>query len=123
VRDAALAPLIFVVEDEPIIGYEVESTLVDAGYRVLGPLRSRKEALDNLDDEAIALAVVDLVLTDGPGEEIVEALLERGVPVIVTSGLNAQDGLKDRCAGWFVKPYDPDRLVSRIKALLPLIGA
>jgi DNA-binding response OmpR family regulator len=121
VRDLSSPPLILLVEDEPIIGYEVESTLLDAGYRVLGPMRSRKEALGGLVDGSIALGIVDLVLTDGPGEEIVEALLTRGIPVVVTSGLNAQDDLQNRCAGWFVKPYDPDRLLELIKQVLPAV--
>ena len=113
------APLILLVEDEPIIGYEIESTLRDAGYRVLGPMRSLSAAMEATRQSGIAVAIVDLLLTDGPSDDLVEHLLAASVPVIVTSGLNEHPALTPRCAGWLVKPYDPERLASLVEAIAP----
>jgi DNA-binding response OmpR family regulator len=113
------APLILLVEDEPIIGYEIESTLRSDGYEVAGPMRSVTTAIEAAARADITLAIVDMLLTDGPSDALVEHLLARGIPVVVTSGLNEQAQITERCAGWLVKPYDPERLRHLVRQLVP----
>ena len=113
------APLVLLIEDEPIIGYEIESALSDAGYRVIGPIRSLSAASEVVSQPGIAVAIVDLLLIDGASYAIVEDLLARDIPVIVTSGLNERPSLTQRCAGWFVKPYDSQRLTKLIESIVP----
>ena len=114
------APLVLLIEDEPIIGYEIESALSDAGYRVIGPIRSLSSANSVVSQPGIAVAIVDLLLTDGASDALVEDLLARDIPVIVTSGLSEQPSLTQRCAGWLVKPYDSQRLTKLLETIAPV---
>src|SRR5215212_10006381 len=56
---------VLVVEDNSIIGLDLQLTLEAFGYRVLGPASSNEEVLVMLAQERPDAAVVDLHLIDG----------------------------------------------------------
>ena len=76
---------VLLVEDEPIIGYELEHELSNAGYHVIGPARTLKHALELIETSFIDLAVIDLGLADGASDVAVSRLLS---PLAV-EGVNA----------------------------------
>jgi len=113
---------ILVVEDEPSIREVVNLYLRRAGYQV-SVVEDGQAALDSLAEELPDLVVLDLMLPGVDGLEITRWLRERGdTPIIM---LTARREERDRIAGlemgaddYVVKPFSPQELVSRVRAVL-----
>jgi DNA-binding response OmpR family regulator len=113
---------ILVVEDEPSIAEVVGLYLRRAGYQVTA-VSDGREALDMLARQLPDLVVLDLMLPGADGLEITRWLRERGdTPIIM---LTARREERDRIAGlemgaddYVVKPFSPQELVSRVRAVL-----
>ena len=69
-----------------MIAMELEDMLAELGHEVIGPAPTVAAALALLRASAPDVAVVDANLAGEPARPIVEALAERGVPVILASG-------------------------------------
>jgi DNA-binding response OmpR family regulator len=113
---------ILVVEDEPSIGEVVSLYLRRAGYQVT-VVGDGQAALDLLSSQLPDLVVLDLMLPRVDGLEITRWLRARGdTPIIM---LTARREEQDRIAGlemgaddYVVKPFSPQELVSRVRAVL-----
>ena len=113
---------ILVVEDEPSIREVLSLYLRRAGYQVT-VVGDGKEALALLSSQMPDLIVLDLMLPEIDGLEITRWLRERGdTPIIM---LTARREEQDRIAGlemgaddYVVKPFSPQELVSRVRAVL-----
>jgi DNA-binding response OmpR family regulator len=113
---------ILVVEDEPSIGEVVTLYLKRAGYQVTA-VRDGEAALASLARQLPDLVVLDLMLPKADGYEITRWLRERGdTPIIM---LTARREEAERIAGlemgaddYVVKPFSPQELVSRARAVL-----
>lgn len=92
---------IFVVEDNPLIAFDLLDTLEDIGAHAIGPAASVSAGLAIVDDPAIDAALMDIEL----GEELVwpiaHALLARGIPFAFVSG---------RCPDEFMPPEFTDHI-------------
>lgn len=119
-------PKILVVEDEPSIAEVVTLYLRRAGYQVTS-VRDGEAALGMLARDMPDLVVFDLMLPKVDGYEITRWLRERGdVPIVM---LTARREESDRIAGlemggddYVVKPFSPQELVSRVRAVLRRTG-
>lgn len=100
--------IILVVEDESIIGLELEGRLQDAGHEVLGPAATVGNALELAEAKRPDLALVDINLGDGgSGIDLARQLLERwGTPSLFLSG-QTQDAREndDAALGRIGKPF------------------
>ena len=113
---------ILVVEDETSIREVINLYLKRAGYEVR-LAKDGLEAIEALTKEMPDLIVLDLMLPHVDGMEITRWLRERGdVPIIM---LTARREESDRIAGlemgaddYVVKPFSPQELVSRVRAVL-----
>jgi DNA-binding response OmpR family regulator len=113
---------ILVIEDEPSVGEVVSLYLRRAGFTV-SVVRDGKQALERLNETLPTLVILDLMLPGVDGWEITRWLRERGdVPIIM---LTARRDEIDRIAGlelgaddYVVKPFSPQELVSRVRAVL-----
>jgi DNA-binding response OmpR family regulator len=113
---------ILVVEDEPSIREVVSLYLRRAGYQVTVADDGRK-ALEILANQPPDLVVLDLMLPEVDGLEITRWLRERGdIPIIM---LTARREERDRIVGlemgaddYVIKPFSPQDLVSRVRAVL-----
>jgi len=83
----ARQPLVLLAEVDAIVGIDVSDALEQAGYRVLGPFATSREALAAMEQESPALAIVDVVLRDGVCITLGDKLRQRGVPFLVHSSL------------------------------------
>ena len=114
--------MILVVEDEPSIAEIVGLYLDRAGYEV-EIAADGVAALEVLERTTPELIVLDLMLPKIDGLEITRWVRERGdTPIIM---LTAKDSEIDRIAGlemgaddYVVKPFSPQELVSRVRAVL-----
>ena len=114
--------LIYVIEDEPSIAEVVHLYLRRAGYQVT-VLADGQSAMDALVQKQPDLVVLDLMLPKVDGLTITRWLRDRSdVPIIM---LTARRDEADRIAGlemgaddYVVKPFSPQELVSRVRAVL-----
>jgi DNA-binding response OmpR family regulator len=113
---------ILVVEDEPSIGEVVSLYLRRAGYQV-SLVGDGQQALELIERQAPQLVVLDLMLPGVDGWEVTRRLRAAGdMPIIM---LTARREEIDRIAGlelgaddYVVKPFSPQELVSRVRAVL-----
>ncbi|WP_294395022.1 response regulator [uncultured Sphingomonas sp.] len=78
---------ILVVEDEYMLADELALELEDEGAMVLGPVPSVERALALLDGEALPDgAILDVNLGGKPAFPLADLLIDRGVPMIFTTG-------------------------------------
>jgi DNA-binding response OmpR family regulator len=114
--------LILVVEDEPSIREVVALYLRRAGYRV-NCVSGGMQAVEQLGRELRDLVVLDLMLPGVDGFEITRYLRARGdMPIIMLTArrdeVDCIAGLKMGADDYVVKPFSPQELVSRVRAVL-----
>ncbi len=114
--------LIMVVEDEPSIAEVVSLYLRRAGYQVI-ITNDGHDALEAMGRQMPELIVLDIMLPEIDGFELTRWVRDRSdVPIIM---LTARRDESDRIAGlemgaddYIVKPFSPQELVSRVRAVL-----
>lgn len=114
----AIARLL-IVEDEPLVAFDTEHLLGDAGYTVVATVDRVSDAIaviDRSDDDGLDLVLVDMNLADGHGTDVARAAGAKGVPVLFVTGEcpSEADGL---AAGWLTKPYAQKTLLAAIEAV------
>ena len=117
-----MAGSVLLVEDEENLASLVEAYLLQEGYRVANVATGRA-ALDALEREPVRLIVLDLNLPDMDGLELCRQIRSRSaIPIVM---LTARDDPADRLAGlsagaddYMGKPFSPQELVARMKAVL-----
>ncbi len=67
----------------------VEDALEDAGFAVIGPVRSVAQALESLETDKPDAAVLDLNLAGENSVAVADALVARGIPFVVATGYGA----------------------------------
>jgi DNA-binding response OmpR family regulator len=113
---------ILLVEDEPNISEVVALYLKRGGYQVQA-VKNGNEAMQLLQRELPDLLILDLMLPGLDGLSIIRRLRDHSdVPIII---LTARREESDRIAGlemgaddYVVKPFSPQELVSRVRAVL-----
>lgn len=113
---------ILIVEDEPSIAEVVSLYLKRAGYQVTS-LNDGKTALKRLEQHMPDLLVLDLMLPGIDGLAITRWVRDHSdLPIIMLTARRAEG---DRIAGlemgaddYVVKPFSPQELVSRVRAVL-----
>ena len=121
-KNTMSATSILIVEDEPSIAEVVSLYLRRAGYQVQC-VRDGQAALDSMAARLPDLLVLDLMLPNVDGFAITRWLRDRSdMPIIM---LTARREEADRIAGlemgaddYVVKPFSPQELVSRVRAVL-----
>ncbi|HET7444620.1 MAG TPA: response regulator transcription factor [Solirubrobacterales bacterium] len=115
-------PTVLVVEDDPDIRGLVVSLVQRAGMTGLGAADGRS-GIRAFFEHRPDLTVLDIGLPELDGWEVlkrVREVSEAPVLVLTAAGENPQKvrGLDSGADDYVVKPFDPDVLVARIKALL-----
>lgn len=116
---------ILIVEDDGDINRLIVQTLAAAGGFETVSAFSGTEALMRLDAEAFDMALLDMMLPGMNGESLLAGIRQSEkfcrIPVIVVSAvvdrqtrLSMLDGGAD---DYLTKPFDPDELVSRVRAV------
>ncbi|MEU4525158.1 response regulator transcription factor [Amycolatopsis sp. NPDC024027] len=118
---------LLVVDDEPTVRELLSAALRFAGFRVTSAATAR-EAVAAATAEPPDLVLLDVMLPDMDGFEVVRRLRERhpghGAPVPVLF-LTARDRQSDKVTGlslgaddYVTKPFDLAELIARIRAIL-----
>ncbi len=117
------APRILVIEDDDGTASEIVAILRDAGFR---PDRQPTLALGirAATGKRFAAIVLDRMLPDGDGIEAIDALRAAllDVPILMLSALGRAadrvEGLEQGVDDYLAKPFDPEELRARIRAML-----
>ena len=115
-------PLVLVADDEPRITKLVSIALSEEGFRVVTAWGG-EEALAKAEEVRPDIILLDIVMPDLDGIEVMRQLRERRpVPVIL---LTAKGSTSDKTKGldlgaddYVAKPFHPDELAARIRAVL-----
>jgi DNA-binding response OmpR family regulator len=116
---------IMVIDDQEDILDMVKLILEEAGFVVLTML-SGHEALQLIYREKPNLILLDIMMPDLDGLELLKILkIEEstaGIPVVMlTAKVEARDkmaAMRDKAADYICKPFQPQELVDRVKAVL-----
>jgi DNA-binding response OmpR family regulator len=123
-RDSG-APVILVADDEPDVLALVLYRLRNSGYGVVGA-QDGEEALQLVHDRSPDLLVLDVMMPKLDGYELTRRLRAqeqtRGIPIILlTARAQESDVASGFDAGaddYLRKPFNPDELVARVRAVL-----
>lgn len=112
---------ILIVEDEKSINRLIKINLSDAGYSCLCAFDG-KEAIELIDHNHFDLILLDIMLPEINGYELMEYICPLEIPVIF---LTAKSDVKDRVKGlklgaedYIVKPFEIIELVARVETVL-----
>jgi two-component system, OmpR family, KDP operon response regulator KdpE len=115
-------PLILVADDEPRITKLVSIALSEEGFRVV-TANGGEDALVKAEEVRPDVVLLDIVMPDLDGIEVMRQLRERRpVPVIL---LTAKGSTADKAKGldlgaddYVAKPFHPDELAARVRAVI-----
>lgn len=109
---------VLIVEDEPLVALDLETTLQEAGFESTELATSLPEAMDQI-ESAVDVVVLDANLNGVSSAPIAERLRGRQIPFVVVSGYT-----KSQLAGWLgdapllSKPVVATSLVAAISAAI-----
>ena len=112
---------VLVCDDEPQILRALKVILRDAGFEGVGAETAR-EALDAAAVRNPDAAIVDLVLPDGDGVEVVRSLREwSDMPILVLSAIGEEEekvrALEAGADDYVTKPFGPKELVVSVRTV------
>lgn len=125
VGKSALARVVLVVDDEPVVRDLVCRTLRDGGFRTLEASHGG-EALELVETghDAIDLIVTDVVMPGMDGRELGRRLAQSRptLPILYISAYDVNDifrrGSPRTSAPFLQKPFPPDHLITSVELLL-----
>lgn len=77
---------VLIVEDEPMIAMVIEDSVEALGYKVVGPVAQRAEAMALAKAGAFDCAILDVNIRDGNSYDVADLLLARGCPFVLATG-------------------------------------
>ena len=124
--DALKQATIMMVDDEPIIVETLENLLEDVGYKHFVSTTNPKEAIDMMENENPDIVLLDVIMPEVTGLDILEAMGEddelKYIPsIIITAATDPETKLKALELGAtdvLNKPVDPSELALRVRNTL-----
>ena len=118
-RDAS----ILLVDDESYLIDSMYKFLKNKGYQKILTAKNIAEARFKLNNNKVDLMILDIMLTDGSGFDLLKDLRKKSsLPVIILSALSGIDDKKEgfdlEVDDYIVKPFLPEDLLWRIEAVL-----
>jgi two-component system, repressor protein LuxO len=120
------AVTVLLVEDTPSLQMLYRSVLLQAGYRVLSA-STAGEALGFMQDNAVQVVLLDLVLPDRDGLDLMADLRSHNsalhVIVMTAHGSinKAVEAMRAGAQEFLVKPFDEARLLAALESLAPAL--
>ena len=115
---------ILIVEDDPLIGFDLAVELEDAGFAVVGVAPTVAKARALFEQHGCDVAILDVNLGRENSAPVATMLAAAQVPFIAVTGYSV-----DQCPLEFVaapllsKPFQTMRLIAELKRQLPQLGA
>jgi DNA-binding response OmpR family regulator len=113
---------VLILEDEAIIAMDLEATLTDAGFDIVGNFQTCAAGIEWLGSNHADVAIMDMSLHDGDCDEVARRLVEKGIPFVVFSGSSPESVAVDPVlltGCWLEKPAPGATIVEAVRAQLP----
>ena len=118
---------VLIVEDEALLAMDMEFSLTQSGFDVVGIADTEREAVLLVDQQRPDLILMDITLRDGDGLAVARAIADRKAKIVFVSAssdpatLAAAEAL--RPLGFIRKPYASHELPGILKRMLNLDAA
>ena len=111
---------VLIVEDEALVGLQVEQVLRDAGCLPIGPAATILEAIDYVLTGEVDAALLDVNLAGGRSYAVADMLAAKGVPFAFCTGYSGPTDLPERFADSRVltKPLRAEQILESLPSLL-----
>lgn len=118
----SIEPLVLAVDDEAGILRLIKLELSTQGFRVI-TAAGGEEALRAAEEQRPDIALLDIVMPEMTGLELMRRLRERSnIPVILLTAKGSESdkvrGLELGADDYLAKPFSPDELSARVRAVL-----
>jgi CheY-like chemotaxis protein len=117
-----VATEVLIIEDEPIIAFDIEAMVEELGHEVTGIARTHREAIESARNKRPGLVLADILLADGSSglEAVNEILTSIDVPVIFITAFPERllTGEKPEPTYFITKPFQPDTVRATISQAL-----
>ena len=108
---------IAIVEDEPLVAFDNEHMLTEAGYEIVATVDNLADATRVIQEEEIDLVLTDIKLSgDGDGMDVARAAAAKSVPVLFVTG-NCPLEAHSLGIGCLAKPYTEKMMKAALDAL------
>lgn len=108
---------IAIVEDEPLVAFDNEHMLTDAGYEVVATVDNLADATRVIQEQELDLILTDVALSgDGDGMDVARAAAAKGIPVLFVTG-NCPVEAHALGIGCLAKPYTDKMMKAALEAL------
>jgi two-component system OmpR family response regulator/two-component system copper resistance phosphate regulon response regulator CusR len=113
---------LLLVEDDHVLGKAIQRGLTDAGFACTWE-RSGQKGLDQARSQRFDAIILDLLLPDLPGLDVLRQVRQSGVrtPVLALTALGSIDdrvhGLNAGADDYLVKPFAFPELIARLEAI------
>ena len=112
---------VLIVEDEPLIAFDNEHVLEQAGYRVAATVEDYDHAVSVIEEDEVDLVIADITLHgDKTGIDVARHAHEKGLAVLFVTGACPVDA-HEMAVGCLSKPYLPRDLLGSISAIEALM--
>lgn len=106
---------VLVVEDDPLVSFDVAGVLNDAGFEVVGPFSVSAPAMRVIAFGRADVAALDLGLRGETSVQVADALAHAGVPFVWLSGYSQDEVPRRHKLRPFVsKPFSGDMLLGAL---------
>jgi len=115
---------VLVIDDEPGIVTLIERILKTRGFNVISAYNADDAINKYKQTKQVDLAIIDILLTDLSGIEILRHIRERDkdIPIIMISALNkagpAVTSMQLGACDYITKPFNPEELIDKINKVL-----
>ena len=108
---------ILIVEDEPLVAFDNEHALRDAGFTIVATVDTVGDAVRAIRAGGIDLVLADVALSDGgTGIDVARAAKDLGVALLFVSGSCPAEA-QELAVGCLAKPYNVRGLLDAIAAV------
>jgi DNA-binding response OmpR family regulator len=112
---------ILIVEDEPLVAFDNEHFLSEAGYEIVATVDGVAPALDVIASGAeLDLVLVDVALADGSGVDVAKAAHALDIVVLFVTGACPEEARR-LAIGCLAKPYSSRELRAALDAIDALL--
>jgi len=113
---------LLLAEDDVIVAFALQEEFAVRGFELCDPVATCRGALERLQEEVPAVAVLDAMLADGPCVPVAHRLRQLGVPFLVFSGFERANAAPDFSGfddvAWLCKPMRPAEVADRVALLI-----
>ena len=110
---------ILVIEDEPLIAMNIEFSILDLGYDIVGPIARLDDALTAAGRDDYDCAIIDINIIGGPSYGVAAIFAARQRPFLIASGYNdlsLPEALRNRPR--LTKPYSSAQLETALQHMV-----